>query len=130
MNWNKEIVVGFINSDLYWSIKDGKTYIYNSESIQIFKGEAKDIFDIFKMLDSNNPLDVIELPFEANVIDSIVSNHITYKELLIKLSKKENFCHKYTLKHLTVDECFNSYAAFGMEWDDVADKESIEELNK
>ena len=54
----------------------------------------------------------------------------TYRSLLRELSAKEKFCSEYTLKHMTVDECFRSEQAIGKGWRDPADKESLAELNQ
>ena len=53
---------------------------------------------------------------------------MTYKELLIKLAKSNEFDYVYTLKHLAVDEVFRSELAIGKEWYDKADQNSITEL--
>jgi len=54
---------------------------------------------------------------------------MTYKELISKLeSNNENFDLNYTVKHMTVDECFNSDLAYNKNWTDEADIESLKEL--
>lgn len=57
-----------------------------------------------------------------------MDNNITYKELLQELSIKEEFDYTYSIKHLTVDECFRSDNAYNKEWNDIADIESKKEL--
>ncbi len=53
-----------------------------------------------------------------------------YKELISKLeANNKDFDLSYTLKHMTVDECFNSDLAYNKDWNDIADVESIKELN-
>ena len=52
-----------------------------------------------------------------------------YKELLRKIAKSEGFDSVYTLRHLTVDECFKNDDALGKDWTDQADKQSIRELS-
>ena len=53
---------------------------------------------------------------------------MTYRELLIKLAKRDEIDHVYAIRHLAVDEVFRSDLAIGKNWNDVADQDSITEL--
>lgn len=59
---------------------------------------------------------------------------MTYKELLEKIAKIQQFDSVYTLNNLTVKECFyNDYILNSeqfLEWSDRADNDSINELIK
>ena len=53
---------------------------------------------------------------------------MTYKELLKRIAKAEDFDWEYTYRHMLVEECFNTELALNKEWEDVADADSMEEL--
>ena len=59
---------------------------------------------------------------------------MTYKQLLEKISKYENFDPIYSTNNLTVKECFHNdyilYTDTNLRWYDQADNYSINELLK
>lgn len=91
-------------------------YVFNAEGL----GKGKEVL----VLDTVSTEEVTEVE-QDNQIEE-VKTQTTYTELIKQIAEVEGFDPIYTINNLTVEECFPN--SNGNNWNDIADTESLKEL--